>query len=125
MHDRIARWFANETFETVYILLIAAVVLLPMIALARWYHRNIGRTEGGRRLMREQRRNQGVTHGPGALSNLPRAAEMARDISRGEYGPRANRMQRRVYVLVTVWLVVAGVVAGAGIYFMEAARALS
>ncbi|HUU65682.1 MAG TPA: hypothetical protein VMW57_00155 [Methyloceanibacter sp.] len=32
-----------------------ALLMLPMVALAVWFHRGIGRSSGGRALMRRQR----------------------------------------------------------------------
>lgn len=102
MLDTLRSWFADPTFQLVYIGVFVVAMVGPMIAIARWYHRNIGATEGGRKLM-DWQRTVGV-HEVGGL-------DKARDIERGAHGAHARGLQRRVYVLVTYWLVGVAVLA--------------
>ena len=88
-------WFADPTFRAVYIAAFVAVLVGPMIWLSRWYHRNIGNTRGGQRLMRRQN-----YHG----ARDPSGILMAGDIERGRYGDTARTMQHRVYKVVGWWL---------------------
>lgn len=76
-----------------------AVMILPMVVLARWYHNNIGRTQGGRDLM--QRQNRANVRAPAQLLS---GIGMMRDIASGRYGSKARRMQIRVYQVVAAWL---------------------
>ena len=109
MFETFARWLHNDTFSAIYILVLMAVMVLPMVLLARWYHGNINTTAGGRELMKRQ--NAGRV-GPRSLRGVGDGASMARDISAGRYGDDVKRMQRRVYVYVLAWIL--GVAALAG-----------
>lgn len=112
MHDLLSSCFANGTFQAVYLTFLVLLLFGPMIWLSRWYHRNIGKTQGGRRLEDWQRRN--TAEGAGAL-------HAARDIEVGVYGGHARGMQHRVYRFVCYWVIAVAVVAGIAIYFMPAA----
>ncbi|QQS14471.1 MAG: hypothetical protein IPK81_10090 [Rhodospirillales bacterium] len=89
---------ATSALRDAYLLFCMAVMVLPMIALAWWYHTRIGDTPGGRALMEEQERIG--THTTDAAD----VAGMARGIASGAYGERARRMQIRVYWMVGAWL---------------------
>jgi hypothetical protein len=112
MHDLLVSWFANGTFQAVYLACLVLLLVGPMLWLARWYHANIGRTEGGRRLQQRQRR----THDdPGD------ALDVARDLARGGYGADPERMQRRVYRVLAAWLLALAVFGGIAIGYLPAA----
>jgi len=112
MYDLISHWFANGTFLTVYMTFLVILLFGPMIWLSRWYHRNIGKTDGGRRLQAWQRHNPAGTAG---------GLDAAVDIERGDYGQNAKRMQRRVYWFVCYWVIAVAVFGGIAIYFMPSA----
>jgi hypothetical protein len=112
MFDLISSWFANGTFQAIYLTLLVILMVGPMIWLSRWYHRNIGKTGGGRRLQEWQRRNPAGTAG---------GLDAAFDIERGDYGQDAKRMQHRVYWFVSYWVIAIAVFGGIAIYFMPSA----
>ena len=109
MFETFAKWLHDDTFSLAYSLALFFVMTAPMLLLARWYHRNIGKTEGGRRLM--DRQNAGMV-GPRRLTGVEDGLPIARDIAAGRYGPEAKRMQSRVYVVSIVWLLAVGLMAG-------------
>lgn len=104
MFETFARWLHNDTFSTAYLIALMGVMVLPMVLLARWYHGNINKTEGGRKLMERQNAS--------GARNLGEGASMMRDVSAGRYGAEAKQMQSRVYVYVLAWIL--GVAALAG-----------
>ena len=112
MHDMLVNWFANGTFQAVYLTLFVLLLVGPMIWLSRWYHRNIGQTSGGRRLKQWQRHHQADSAG---------GLDVARAIERGHYGDHAKRMQHRVYWFVCYWVIAVAVFGGMAIYFMPSA----
>lgn len=112
MHDMLVNWFANGTFQAVYMTFLVVLFVGPMIWLSRWYHRNIGQTSGGRRLQAWQREHQVGSAG---------GFDAARDIARGHYGEHAKAMQYRVYWFVGYWVMALAVFAGIAIYFMPSA----
>jgi hypothetical protein len=109
MFRTFAHWLHDDTFLTVYIGTLVAVMVLPIWFLARWYHGNIDTTEGGRKLMRRQ--NAGRV-GPRSLRGTGDAIGMARDIAAGRYGNDVKRMQNRVYIVCLAWIL--GIAALAG-----------
>lgn len=114
MSKLLTAWFADPTFQLVYLLVTVAVFTLPMIWLARWYHANIGKTRGGRALQQWQRDNP-----PDQAGGL----DAARAIERGDYGDGARSMQHRIYWFVAGWLLVVAVFVAAGICFMPSGEA--
>ncbi|MCW5748568.1 MAG: hypothetical protein KIT36_20430 [Alphaproteobacteria bacterium] len=97
-----------------YLGLCFAVLVLPMIALAWWYHASIGNTQGGRALMEEHARI-GVpdrTRPVAAFEALWRSLALAKDIAAGRYGVAARQAQNQLYVVVGLWLVVNAVLFG-------------
>jgi hypothetical protein len=109
MFETFALWLHDDTFSMAYILVLMAVMVVPMVLLARWYHGNINNTEGGRKLMKRQNAGQ---VGPHSLRGVADGAGMVRDISAGRYGEDAKGMQKRVYLYVLAWLFAVGVLAG-------------
>lgn len=100
--ETIAHWLADPTTRTLYLVVALAVMIVPMIVLALWYHGKIGADEGGRRLMEDQAANAPT---PRWAGNPSRTVEMARDIAGGAYGEHARRMQIKVYWLVGAWII--------------------
>jgi hypothetical protein len=97
---------ADPTIHDLYMAACFIVMVVPMIALAWWYHANIGRTEGGRALMRRQH-DVGVSHRPADAGRmLSEARKMGADIAAGRYGAHSRRMQNRVYAVTGLWLAV-------------------
>ena len=113
MFETFALWLHDDTFLNVYIGVLVAVMVLPMVMLARWYHGNINNTEGGQELMRRQ--NAGGV-GPRSLRGIGDAVGMARDIAAGRYGDEAKRMQHRVYIICLAWVLGIAALAGPLIY---------
>ena len=119
--SEIASLLAIPAVRGWYLAICFAVMILPMVGLALWYHRNIGATPGGRALMDRQRQS----HHPvrrgiwGATKNLAEAFRMGRDIEHGTYGDDAKRMQMIVYWVVGLWLVASVVCFGVLIWADE------
>jgi hypothetical protein len=99
MHDML-RALGDPTIRGWYLIICFAVLVLPMVLLAWWYHSRIKRTAGGRELMERQART------PAHAGNVWQAFGMARDIAAGRYGDTARMMQNRVYWLIGLWLLV-------------------
>lgn len=95
--------FKDEGFRSAYLMGAFAVLILPMVALSWWYHTNIGKTPGGRHLMKIHN---------AAPRHLASGVGLARDISRGRYGSAARTMQTRVYWIVGLWILAVVVVFG-------------
>jgi hypothetical protein len=98
---------ADPTIRGWYLVLCISVLVLPLAALARWYHARIGKTEGGRALMVEHERI-GVparSNPIAAFSALWRSLALARNISSNRYGDAARRLQITAYGVASVWLI--------------------
>lgn len=99
------RFISDPAVRDWYILGCFALMVAPMILLTVWYHSNIGKTEGGRRLM--QRHNQSPINPRGSLNQATRsvreAGAMAGDIEKGAYGTEARSMQHKVYLVCGLW----------------------
>ena len=102
----IASPLADPAVRSWHLVFCFAVMILPMVGLAIWYHRNINGTPGGRALMERQNRSRyGVRRGArGARENFREAGDLARDIERGAYGDDARRLQTIVYWVAGFWL---------------------
>lgn len=109
MFKTFALWLHDDTFSLVYSLILFLVMLLPMLLTARWYHRNINKTEGGQRLMKRQ--NAGRV-GPRSLRGVGDGLPMMRDIAAGRYGDHARQLQRRVYQVTILWVLAVALMAG-------------
>lgn len=113
---------ADPTVHGIYMAICFAVMVVPAIALAWWYHANINRSEGGRALMK--RHNEiGVSHRLVDVGRMVAGAdEMNTDLNAGRYGKHARQMQHRVYAMVGAWLVVLVVMFGILIWADEVNR---
>jgi hypothetical protein len=89
-----------------YLMFCFNVMILPMVALGLWYHRNINASPGGQALMERQNRSRySVRRGiRGAAKNFSEARDMARDIECGRHGEDARRLQTIVYWVAGFWL---------------------
>jgi hypothetical protein len=125
--DDLARAFADPAVRGWYLAFCFALLVLPMVAMAIWYHLNIKKTPGGRALMDEQNSRRVRAHGsPGdAIRNLVHASGMAGDIASGKYGVAARTMQTRVYWISGAWLAANVVAFGLLLWADEVNRAVS
>jgi hypothetical protein len=120
MIDLLADNIRDPRFLTIYMVFAMAILCGPMVGLTVWYHRQAARSAGGRALMREQEKhNKGGHTLPGAAANLPGAAKMARDISKGVYGVEVRRQQNFTYLFACLWLVANVLVFGALIWAQD------
>jgi hypothetical protein len=101
MLEDLALWTASPGISGYWLIASFAVMIVPMIWLALWYHQGIEKTEGGKELKERQNR-------VGAHKINPRLSEgigMARDIAAGRYGKHSMSMQKRVYLVTAIWLI--------------------
>jgi hypothetical protein len=95
----------DPTIRSWYLAFCFGLMVLPMAGLAWWYHANIRKTEGGRRLVQRHAQSPPWPHDPEqAQHNLGEAAAMARDVASGKYGETARTIQNRTYWIVGLWL---------------------
>lgn len=120
MLDTLTGWLADPTTRSWYLAFCMAVMIVPMIALAIWYHRGISRSEGGRELMRRQSRASPSRINP----HLGEGLSMAHDIHAGRYGERAKSMQNLVYWVCGIWVAALVLCFGLLIYADEANRGI-
>ncbi|ODS02999.1 hypothetical protein AUC71_12150 [Methyloceanibacter marginalis] len=121
--DAIAHAFLDPTVRGWYLIGCLALLLLPMMALAVWFHRGIRHSPGGRALMQRQRgartcagdaRRRRLHAGDGA--------SIMRDINAGRYGQHAKAMMTRVYWFTGAWVVVNAIAFGILIWADEINR---
>ncbi len=107
--NAIAGTLSDPATREAYMMVCFALLVLPMVALAVWYHTRINRTSGGRALMERQNKSD-VTPQPlrpdRAAGQLRAAGSMASDIASGKYGAEAKSMQTIVYWVSGLWVVV-------------------
>jgi hypothetical protein len=107
--DAVLQALADPTVREGYLLFCFALMILPMIGLAWWYHSRIRNTAGGRALMGAQQRHGVSMHRNdrgAAIGNLRNAVGMAKGISAGRYGGAVRRMQNLTYLIIGIWVVV-------------------
>ena len=109
--------FFHPSSHSVYYVALA-LIILPMLILARWYHARIRRTRGGRELMRRQSvSGRDINQ---ASDSIVEGMDMARDIGAGRYGDDVRQIHNAVYLWVSVWiatlLLVFGLFIRAGIH---------
>lgn len=100
MLDTLFTLLADPTIHAWYSGFCFALMVLPMLALAIWYHGRIRRTSGGRALMRRQ----GASAPSVGNARLGEGISMARDIASGRYGAEPRAMQRVVFWVVGAWV---------------------
>lgn len=102
----LARTLADPSVRDGYLLFCFALLVLPMLGLARWYHARITRTAGGRALMQRQAATPPARGGGlgTAHRSMAEAGAMAGDIAEGRYGDDAKRLQVVVYWVTGLWL---------------------
>lgn len=125
--DGMFQLLADPAIRGNYLIFCFALMVLPMIGLALWYHSNINKTEGGRQLMRRQNASRVQTKGSinTAYRNVNEASSLARDIESGAYGEDAKAMQHKVYWVVGLWVVAITVAFGILIWADEVNRAVA
>jgi len=92
--------FSNDTFHLCYSIMGAALMLLPMLGLSRWYHASMRRTARGRAAVERQRAIGPYARELGAGLNLGRA------LTRGRYGGAAQAIYKRALLFTAVWIAV-------------------
>ncbi len=101
--------FRDPSFRLWYLVIGLALLVLPPIVMALWYHRKSRETAAGRDLMKRQNR-MGVRAPPRQV------AAMARDIAVGRYGADVASQQRWTYVFFLCWFLVNAAYFGLMIY---------
>jgi len=115
MLDTLTGWLADPLIRGWYLAFCMALMIVPMLVLALWYHANIRRTEGGRALMRRQ-----AEASPSRLRpHVGKGLEMARHIEAGRYGAKAKAMQQTVYWACGAWVAALALCFGLLIYADE------
>ncbi len=105
MIEWIAIALRDDGVFKLYLAAMMAVMIGPMVVLTIYYHANVSKTEGGRKLMRKHARLAPDATRPGrAIANLGAAGKMARNIAAGRYGESTRRLQNRTYLLVGLWV---------------------
>ena len=95
MIETIAIALRDDTVFKIYLAVMMAVMIGPMVLLTMYYHANVSRSGGGKALMREQEKHAPNASNPRrALGNLGAAGRMAKDISAGRYGSSVRRTRR-------------------------------
>jgi hypothetical protein len=122
--DAIARSLADPSTRDWYLLFCLALLILPMVALAVWFHRGIGSSSGGRALMRRQRGARLWARGSlaDAAYNAGDGASIMQDINAGRYGQHAKAMMTRVYWVCGTWVLLNAVAFGILIWADEINR---
>ena len=117
MLEELVRFVAREDVLPFYMMLCIAVMVLPMLGLAIWVHRGIGRTEGGRRLMRDHgnapMRSRSPVH---SARQIGQAAAASKAVNAGYYGQTVKSTYKTVWVIVGLWLLANILVWGLPIY---------
>ncbi len=121
----IAAALSDPATRQAYMIFCFALLVLPMIALAAWYHTRINRTAGGRALMGRQNQSD-VTPLPYRAGRAPgllqEAGSMASDIAAGKYGADAKAMQTVVYWVSGLWVIANAIAFGILIWADEINR---
>ncbi|PON12506.1 hypothetical protein C2W62_39250 [Candidatus Entotheonella serta] len=120
----LAQWVMDsEMIQLAYIAVLLGTLVLPMLFLAIWYHSNIKRTEGGKRLMEAQnsldyRPSHSILWGgfyPARMTrrNVENAARLHSNTMSGKYGTSTKALQVRVYKICGWWLLALSVLGAA------------
>ena len=122
--NAIAQHLADPGTRMWYLLACLALLSLPMLALAIWFHRGIKQSSGGRALMRRQRGSRVWARGSlaDAAYNAGDGASILRDVRAGRYGAHASAMMTRVYWVTGGWIVLNAVAFGILIWADEINR---
>ncbi len=108
----------QDAVQPYYIGLCMAMMVLPMLGLAIWFHRRIGDSEGGRRLMRENGKVPPTrSRSPIAAGRqLGHAAALFKSIQSGAYGGEVRATYKVVWIVVALWLLANALVWGLPLY---------
>lgn len=119
-----AAWMRDPSTRLWYVWGGLALMVVPMAALAIWYHWNIHSSPGGRDLMRRQNANPPVPRGSfrTAQSQLTAGVSIVRDIAAGRYGQHARKMQNKTYWMVGTWVIALSIYFGLLIWADEVNR---
>jgi len=122
--DAIAQSLADPSTRGWYLLFCSALLILPMVALAIWFHRRIGTSPGGRALMRRQRGARISARGSlaDAAYNAGDGVSIMRDIQSGRYGQHTKALMARVYWICGAWVLLNTVAFGILIWADEINR---
>jgi hypothetical protein len=122
--NAIAHALADPTVRGWYLTACLALMILPMAVLSIWFHRGIGKSSGGRELMRRQRGSRAWARGSlgDAAYNAGDGISIMRDINAGRYGKHAKAMMGRVYWFVAAWIALNAVAFGILIWADEINR---
>ena len=113
--NRFLVFLGTPPVSDIYLLFCLAVLIVPMIILARWYRREAARTEGGQRLQADQKGSwQRGGSDIGKLSS---------DIEAGRYGESVRSLQHRTYRAVAAWLTAVAICFGLLIWSQGTANA--
>lgn len=100
MIDQFALWTNSPDVKDTWLLAMMCVLILPVVLIGIWYYIAIRKSDGGRRLMREQWSSPN-TH------NIAYGIRLMRDIADGDYGPHARAVQRTLYWLCGLYVLAA------------------
>lgn len=117
-------FFQDPTFRLYYMIGGVALLTLPMWLLARWYHREIVKSPGGRELMKRQNRSPVRSRGTitSASSQFNIGIGLMKSISRGRYGQHARATQKKASWVICFWIAALVVYFGLLIWADEVAR---
>lgn len=117
-------FFQEPTFRLYYMIGGVALLTLPMLLLARWYHREILKSPGGRELMKRQNRSPVRSRGDimSVSSQFNIGMGLMKSISRGRFGQHARATQNKAYWIVGFWIAANVVYFGLLIWADEVAR---
>jgi len=122
--NAIAQSLADPSVRGWYLIGCLALLFLPMVMLAVWFHRGIGKSSGGRALM--QRQKGARTWARGSLAdaayNAGDGVSIMQDIHAGRYGQHAKSMMTRVYWLCGAWVLINALAFGILIWADEVNR---
>jgi len=101
MLENFALWTAGPGVSGYWFFASFVVFIVPMVWLASWYHENIEKTDGGKKLMEKQASVGGHKYNP----KLAEGMSMAREVADGVYGDHAKSMQMRAYLVAIIWAI--------------------
>lgn len=124
--DAIAQALRDPAVRHWYVMGCFALMILPMAALSIWFHRGIGKSSGGRDLMRRQRGARTWARGTlaDAAFNAGDGISIMRDVNAGRYGKHAKAMMNRVYWFTAAWIVLNAIAFGILIWADEINRVI-
>ena len=110
---------SHETFSAIGAFSIMFVMVVPPLLMARWYFRELRKSEGGKKLEREQNKIRPnlaarerlkmpggyAAHRAGyKVVDVEATRKLHQRIMAGEFGLAALSLQKRVYVYTGLWV---------------------